>query len=85
MRRATVARHARSRKSERAEIRQKIYTATDQIRILRNRIAHHEPIFPLDLSLDYNMIKEVVGFRCQDTLAWMVRLEEVLYMLSTKP
>lgn len=68
-----------------AEIRQKIHTATDQIRILRNRIAHHEPIFPRDLSSDYKMIEEVIGFKCQHTLAWMIRLEEVSYMLSTKP
>jgi len=68
-----------------SEIRQKIYAATDQIRVLRNRIAHHEPIFPRDLAGDYDVIKEVVGFKCQDTLAWMMRTEEISYMLATKP
>ena len=42
-----------------------------KVRRLRNRIAHHEPILARNLSDDLATLKELVGFRCLETAAWM--------------
>lgn len=53
----------------------------DYLRTLRNRIAHHEPIFKRDLHKDYQSILEVSGWICPHTRAWIEhhsRVNEVL-------
>lgn len=40
------------------------------IRRLRNRIAHHEPIFLRDVIRDHIEILEGIGWMCADTSAW---------------
>lgn len=51
--------------------RAEIYNNVDKIRELRNRIAHHEPIFMRNLEDDFNKIRAFVGYRCIDTESWM--------------
>ena len=41
------------------------------LRILRNRIAHHEPIFARDLAADYQQILDVTGWISMETAAWI--------------
>jgi hypothetical protein len=67
------------------QLRTKIYGVSDTVRLLRNRIAHHEPIFGLDLIARYEAIEEIIGYRCLDTLAWMRRAETVTDYLLTDP
>jgi hypothetical protein len=67
------------------ELRTRIYGVSDNVRLLRNRIAHHEPIFRLDLIASYQAIEDIVGYRCLDTLAWMRRAETVTTFLLTAP
>jgi hypothetical protein len=67
------------------QLRIRIYVVSDSVRQLRNRIAHHEPIFGLDLITDYEAIEEIIGYRCLDTLAWMRRAETVTNFLLTEP
>ena len=57
----------------------------DQVRGLRNRIAHHEPIFARDLVGDYTAILEIIGFRCIATAAWLNRSQNVFNLLTLKP
>jgi hypothetical protein len=68
-------------------IRARIYAVADEVRqlIIRNRIAHHEPIFGLDLIASYEAIEEIIGYRCLDTLAWMRRAETVTNFLLVDP
>ena len=42
------------------------------LRDLRNRIAHHEPIFARELASEYQTIIEVIGWMCGDTRSWVV-------------
>jgi hypothetical protein len=66
-------------------VRTRIYAVADEVRQLRNRIAHHEPIFRRDLIASYEAIEEIVGYRCADTLAWMRRAEVVTNLLLVEP
>lgn len=64
-------------------LRAQLNTQCRTIRKLRNRIAHHEPIFnqpTLASILPY--IQTAVGFRCATTLSWLNSREEVSPLLS---
>lgn len=67
------------------QIRAAIHSRLGVIRKLRNRIAHHEPIFGRNLSGDLQMIEEVVRFRCPDTAAWMMQHQRVQALLHQRP
>jgi hypothetical protein len=68
-----------------SQARQKIYSAADRVRVLRNRIAHHEPIFSRQLEDEYKLIAEIVGYRCAHTAAWMKRSQNVIWLLELMP
>jgi hypothetical protein len=67
------------------QLRIRIYAVSDNVRQLRNRIAHHEPIFGQDLIAIYEAIEELIGFRCIHTLAWMRRAETATNFLLVDP
>ncbi len=50
--------------------RAKIIKNLDHLRTLRNRIAHHEPIFKRHLEKDYENIITSIGWICPDTAQW---------------
>jgi len=68
-----------------ANARLKIHDVADRVRELRNRIAHHEPIFQRNLATDYALIKDIVGYRCAHTAAWMDRAQSVTALAATCP
>jgi hypothetical protein len=55
------------------------------LRDLRNRIAHHEPIFSRDLTTDYQTILEVIGWMCADTQVWVIHHSDVPAVLADRP
>ena len=55
------------------------------LRDLRNRIAHHEPIFGRDLAADHRTILDVIGWICADTQAWVAHHSEVSAVLGERP
>lgn len=55
------------------------------LRDLRNRIAHHEPIFSRNLAADYQMILDVIGWICADTQIWVAHHSEVAAVLAEHP
>lgn len=67
------------------DLRRTIATDLEQLRGLRNRIAHHEPIFTRDLATDFEQIHALIGFRCPHTAAWMVTHQQVQALLAQKP
>ncbi|HKS12478.1 MAG TPA: Abi family protein [Pseudomonas sp.] len=73
---ATIAPHA---------LRSDIKKALEAIRKLRNRIAHHEPIFSRELAADYARIARLVRYRCHHTAEWMKQSQTVKSLLLTKP
>jgi hypothetical protein len=68
-----------------ATARDKIHKTADSVRDLRNRIAHHEPIFSRNLQDEFNQIAEIVGYRCVHTAGWMKRTQDVSWLLTLLP
>ena len=61
--------------------RAKIHGHLDHIRIFRNRIAHHEPVFNRHLEQDYTSIITALEWICPDTAAWVKTHSKVLTIL----
>ena len=53
--------------------RKAAHAPLDRLRTLRNRIAHHEPIFHQRLADDYQSILEVTGWMSPAVRAWIER------------
>lgn len=64
------------------QIRGRFHDNLEILRILRNRIAHHEPIYERDLHHDLHLIDTFLGYRCQDTVNWMRGIEQVSALLA---
>jgi hypothetical protein len=64
------------------QLRQEIYADLDHVRFLRNRIAHHEPIFRKNLANDLDKIAALIRFRCNETADWMMKNQWVTLLLS---
>lgn len=63
-------------------LRRKVFVVRD----LRNRIAHHEPIFyRADLEGDFQNIMEVIQARCPVSADWISRLQNAAGMIAAKP
>lgn len=65
--------------------RQFIYDELERVRKLRNRIAHHEPIFSRDLYVDYQVINQLIRLRCPITAEWMAQHQQVLSLIKESP
>lgn len=51
--------------------RKQLNKRLERIRLLRNRVAHHEPILSRDLESDVERILETLGWVCRDTERWV--------------
>ncbi|WP_237189051.1 hypothetical protein [Rothia nasimurium] len=65
----------------RSEIRESI----ERIRTLRNRIAHHEPVFTRDLTEDLAVMLNLISYRSEAIGNWVKSLEEASFFISTLP
>lgn len=65
--------------------RNDIHSALGAIRVLRNRIAHHEPIFSRSLSDDLDKMRTIVGHRSAEMQTWFDSMETVSTTLLLKP
>lgn len=52
-------------------LRKDVHREFNLIRMLRNRIAHHEPILRPDLANHYFRILRMINWFCKDTAAWI--------------
>jgi hypothetical protein len=68
-----------------ADSRKAIYDALDSIRLLRNRIAHHEPIFNRALADDFKLIEDIIVYRSKNTAQWMSHHQQVVTLLKLRP
>ncbi len=66
-------------------LRGMIYGELDQLRRLRNRIAHHEPIFTRKLADDLRRIRALIALRCPATSAWMMNNQHAAMLIGAKP
>ena len=67
------------------QCRQMIYDELDGVRSIRNRIAHHEPIFARNLAADYTRMLKLVSWRCPTTASWLDKIESVTTLLGQRP
>lgn len=68
-----------------SQLRSRIHGDLEVIRKLRNRIAHHEPIFTRNLGDDLMRILELVELRSTPTIDWVLALEDVSDILTQRP
>lgn len=66
-------------------LRSRVYDDLDAIRQLRNRIAHHEPIFTRDLTKDLARMLELVDLRSTATSTWLRAMEDATTTLAERP
>ncbi|MFD9664873.1 hypothetical protein ACFWAY_25155 [Rhodococcus sp. NPDC059968] len=67
------------------QLRRRIYDDLEAIRKLRNRIAHHEPIFSRNLGDDLMRILELIELRSTPTADWVFAMEEASNVLGERP
>ena len=62
--------------------RSQVHRPLNTLRILRNRIAHHEPIFTRELTADHERILEVAGWISPDARNWIEHHSRVPAMIE---
>lgn len=62
-----------------------LFAKCERIRNLRNRVAHHEPIFTRNLETEYRNIIEVIGAISPDAAQWVHSNSRVRNVLITPP
>ncbi|MCX8516878.1 MAG: hypothetical protein ORN29_02170 [Rhodoferax sp.] len=67
------------------ELRTAIYNDMEMVRLLRNRIAHHEPIFTRALGDDYRVIHALIERCCAVTAGWMNSNQTATALIANKP
>jgi hypothetical protein len=60
-----------------SDLRESIYDDLEQVRTLRNRIAHHEPVFARNLQDDLSKITSLIEYRAKETAKWMIANQQV--------
>lgn len=66
-------------------IRNQLRASLVNIRGLRNRIAHHEPILARDLDADFKNINSLIKYRCVETAIWAEKNQLVTPLMGLKP
>jgi hypothetical protein len=64
-------------------LRQEIHDSLEEIRTLRNRIAHHEPIFRRNLAADFQTIVNLVEYRSAPAASWMLANQHASVVLNS--
>ncbi len=65
--------------------RRQAHAALERLRILRNRIAHHEPIFRRRLDADHELILDVTSWISPNTSEWLSHHSRVPMLLEGGP
>lgn len=67
------------------QCRETLHRELECVRSIRNRIAHHEPIFARNLLADYERMHRLVGWRCQKTATWLDTVQDVKSRVQSRP
>jgi len=68
-----------------AALRHRIYTDLETLRNLRNRLAHHEPVFTRHLADDLNRMLDLIDLRSTQTDDWARAMEDVTSTITERP
>ncbi|AND15359.1 hypothetical protein [Rathayibacter tritici] len=66
-------------------LRNRIYGDLETLRRLRNRLAHHEPIFTRNLGDDLNRMLDLIGLRSAPATRWVKAMEDVTSVIAERP
>lgn len=66
-------------------VRNRLRSLLENVRGLRNRIAHHEPILSRNLANDFQYIESLIKHRCTDTAAWAMKNQMVTPLMDLRP
>lgn len=67
------------------QARASMFDDIQRIRVFRNRIAHHEPIFARQLTEDRDRIGRLIHWRRPLSAGWLAGVERVSALLATRP
>ncbi len=67
------------------ELRSNLFDDLEEVKSLRNRIAHHEPIFHKRINDYLFKMNKLVSFRCEDTAQWLMSNQQVLMLTRENP
>lgn len=65
--------------------RHAVHRSLERLRKLRNRIAHHEPIFARDLAADHRLALQTVSWVNPTIAAWLTDISRVPPLLQSRP
>ena len=68
-----------------ARVRREVAQRMEALHLLRNRIAHHQPIYRRDLRSDAEATRDLLGWVCPVTLRWHDRCSRALAVLDQRP
>jgi len=66
-------------------LRNRIYGDLETLRRLRNRLAHHEPVFTRNLADDLNRMLDLIELRSTQTADWVRAMEDVTSVIAERP
>lgn len=66
-------------------LRKQAHGALDEIRLLRNRVAHHEPILHLRLAEEHRLILDSIGWLCETTAGWVAHHSRFDTIYASRP
>lgn len=67
------------------QLRAEAKEIVSKTREIRNRIAHHEPIFSRDVVHEYQNIIKLIGWCNHDVVSWLNEFDEVPRILEIRP
>jgi hypothetical protein len=62
-----------------------VFQPLDDLRRLRNRIAHHEPILSRNIAADYGAILDLIRLISPTTADWIDDQSQVATVLAAQP
>lgn len=65
--------------------RSNVHSRLDGIRRIRNMIAHHEPVFHLDLLKEFSDIAETIGWMSPETARFVTDTSDIKQLLWRRP
>lgn len=68
-----------------SSLRNRIYQDLDVLRHLRNRLAHHEPVFTRDLLDDLTRTVDLIELRSRSAAQWVRAMEDVTSIIAERP
>lgn len=68
-----------------ARRRQEVESILARLVLLRNRVAHHEPVFKRDLSKDYSNAIQLLGWVHPDSAQWLRSVSTLRRTIASRP